>query len=193
MSLDSIACVEIVRDTLDRRGVVWTWDHLLVPVLVGVGRRWENTGSGVEVEHVLSESITAALTGVVARLRAPGQPAARAPRLRRRARCTRSRCSRSSAALAERHIGARVLGARVPREALVAAIRRTGPAAVLVWALRASAPARSTSLAELPALRPAPWCSRPGPGWEPSRCPRASRTSTDLVGAVARIAHAVGV
>ena len=188
MSLDSAACLDIVRDTLDRRGVVWTWDNLLAPVLVGVGRRWENTGRGVEVEHLLSESVMAALSGVVARLRTPVNP-----------RPVLLACSDEemhslplfavAAALSERRIGARVLGARVPNDALVAAIRRTGPAAVLVWSYVGST-GDPEQLAALPALRPAPVVLAAGPGWTHPLPPGVSAVS-DLVDAVARIGHAV--
>ena len=190
MSLDSIACVDIVRETIERRGVVWTWDQLVVPVLVGVGRRWEATGTGIEVEHLLSESVTAALTGVVSRLRAPVNP-----------RPVLLACAPGemhslplfavSAALSERHIGARVLGARVPHEALVAAVRRTGPSAVLVWAYTDATGAHEV-LEELPAMRPSPTVIAAGPGWAEPLPPGVQHVS-DLVGAVARIAHAVGV
>jgi DNA-binding transcriptional MerR regulator len=188
MSLDSAACLDIVRDTLDRRGVVWTWDNLLAPVLVGVGRRWENTGRGVEVEHLLSESIMAALSGVVARLRTPVNP-----------RPVLLSCSDEemhslplfavAAALSERRIGARVLGARVPNDALVTAIRRTGPAAVLVWSYVEST-GNPDQLAALPALRPAPVVLAAGPGWT-HPLPAGVTPVTDLVDAVARIGHAV--
>lgn len=164
MSLDSVACTSIVRDTLDHRGVVWTWDHLLVPVLVGVGRQWEQSGRGVEVEHVLSESITSALTGVVARMHRPLNP-----------RPVLLACADEemhslplfavAAGLAERHVGSRVLGARVPREALVAAIRRTGPAVVLVWSTMPP-PESTERLSDLPSLRPAPLVLAAGPGWD---------------------------
>jgi DNA-binding transcriptional MerR regulator len=189
MSLDSAACTEIVRDTLDRRGVVWTWDHLLAPVLVGVGRRWESTGRGVEVEHMLSEAVIAALTGVTARLRTPVNP-----------RPVLLACAEDelhslplftvAAALSERRIGTRVLGARVPHEALVAAIRRTGPAAVLVWSY-VSPTGRLEVLEDRPALRPAPVVLAGGPGWHGDLPEGVSRT-TDLVDAVTRICHAVG-
>lgn len=190
MSLDSAACVDLVRETLDRRGVVWTWDNLLAPVLIGVGKRWENTGRGVEVEHLLSESIIAALSGTVARLRSPVNP-----------RPVLLACAADemhslplfavAAALSERRIGARVLGARVPTDALTAAIRRTGPAAVLVWSYAGST-GRPEQLEGLPALRPAPVVLAAGPGWG-HPLPAGVAPVHDLVDAVARIGHAVDV
>ena len=188
-SLDTIACTQIVRDTIERRGVVWTWDQVLVPALVAAGRRWAETGRGVEVEHVLSEAVTAGLSGVVARLRGPVNP-----------RPVLLACADEemhslplfavAAALAERRIAARVLGARVPHDALVAAIRRTGPAVVLVWAQLGTAPG-AQGLTDLPVLRPAPVVLAAGPGWGPQLPPGVTR-ATDLIDAVARISHAAG-
>ena len=184
MSLDSVACTQIVRDTLERRGVVWTWDTMLSPVLVGVGRQWADTGRGVEVEHLLSESIISALTGVTMRLRRPVNP-----------RPVLLACAEDelhslplfavAAALAERHVGARVLGARVPLDALAGAIRRTGPSVVLVWSsLESSDPAHG--LDALPSLRPAPMVLAAGPGWG-EHLPHGVVRVTDLVDAVTRI------
>ena len=189
MSLDSIACTQIVRDTIERRGVVWTWDNLLVPVLVGVGRRWENTGRGIEVEHLLSESIIAALSGVVTRMHGAVNP-----------RPVLLACADQemhslplfavSAALAERRIAARVLGARVPHDALAAAVRRTGPSVVLVWSY-VGMPDAARRLGELPVMRPAPVVLAAGPGWE-SLPPGVTRVS-DLVDAITRITSIIGL
>ena len=33
---DTDACAAIITETLGRRGVVWTWDHLLVPLLLAL-------------------------------------------------------------------------------------------------------------------------------------------------------------
>jgi DNA-binding transcriptional MerR regulator len=191
MSLDPIACGEIVRETLERRGVVWTWDELVVPVLVGIGRRWEQTGTGVEVEHLLSESVTSALTGVTTRLRAPINP-----------RPVLLACAPEemhslplfalAAALAERRIGARVLGARMPHDALVAAVRRTGPSAVLLWSAYPTSDGGAQALQELPTMRPAPVVLTGGPGWTEPAPPGVAHVH-DLTGAVATIARAVGV
>jgi hypothetical protein len=178
-----------VRESVERRGVVWTWDHLLVPVLVGIGRRWERTGLGVEVEHVLSEAVISALSGVTGRVRHPVN-----------ARPVLLACAAEemhtlplfavAAGLAERRISSRVLGARVPHDALVAAIRRTGPAAVLVWS-NLPATGNVAVLADLPSLRPAPTVLAAGPGWS-GPLPDGVAAVSDLVEAITRISRAAG-
>lgn len=188
-TLDSATCARIVGDSLQHRGVVWTWDNLLVPVLAGIGRQWESSGRGIEVEHLLSETVAAGLGQTAGRLRNPVNPrpvllAAAEEELHSLPLLA------VAAALAERRIGSRVLGARVPHEALLAAVRRTGPAVVLVWSAIAR-PATADRLAELWSVRPAPLVLAAGPGWD--AVPPGVGRMSDLVGTVARISRAVGV
>ncbi|RJK92620.1 MerR family transcriptional regulator [Vallicoccus soli] len=169
MALDSHACLQIVTAALERSGVVQTWDELLVPVLVGVGERWSASGQGIEVEHLLSECVMAAMRGVSLGLASP-----------RNARPVLLSCAPEdqhvlpvhvlAAALAERGVGARLLGARVPADALVAAVRRSGPAAVFVWA-QMPATADPAVLSGLPVLRPPAVVVAGGPGWDRAATP----------------------
>ncbi|MEO6821886.1 MAG: MerR family transcriptional regulator [Candidatus Nanopelagicales bacterium] len=187
LALDGPACTDVILDSVGRHGVVWTWDRLLVPVLAAIGSRWEHTGEGVEVEHLASESIIAAMSGVTLRLRAPAnvRPVLLA--------CTDEETHSLplfvvAAALSERHVAARVLGARVPHEALVAAIRRAGPAAVLVWSRVVVA--ELAGLAELCAVRPTPLVLAAGPGWFGPPPPGVEQVH-DLIDAVRRIGSTV--
>jgi MerR family transcriptional regulator, light-induced transcriptional regulator len=183
MALDAHAAYEIVRSNIDRRGVVWTWDVLLVPVLIGIGERWEATGQGVDVEHLLSESVIRALQTATVRLR---DPLNSRPILLASAE-DEQHClplHALAAALAERRVAARVLGARVPRDALAAAVRRTGPAAVFVWA-HLPANGEPLQLATLPGLRPAPKVVVGGPGWRRGALPVGVRVVVDLPEALA--------
>jgi len=188
MSLDNVACTAIVTESFARHGVVWSWDHLVAPVLAGVGRRWAASGKGIEVEHLLSESVIAALVAVHARLESPinSRPVLLA--------CSALEMHSLplfalSAALAERRIQTRVLGARVPAQSLHAAIKRSGPSAVVIWS---STPASGdpSSLAALPAMRPAPVVMAAGPGWS-EILPEDVVRVNDLVDAVTRVANAV--
>lgn len=188
IALDGDACREIVGETLDRRGVVWTWDHLIVPVLVGVGQRWEQTGKGIEVEHVLSEAIQSELSArYVSAARqspasvllacAPGEGHALP-------------LWALAAGLAERRIDVCMLGARTPWDALSHAVRRTRPGGVLLWSQTAET-GDAAPLVDFPELRPEPVLLLGGPGWNPGSLPRGHRVA-DLSEALALLARAAG-
>lgn len=189
MSLDAAACDAILAETLDRRGVPWTWEHLITPVMIGIGSKWENAGTHIEVEHLLTECVSTAMT---MRAHALVLPVNVAPVL---LACAPEELHvlplhALAAALAERRISARVLGARVPAEALAAAIRRTGPAAVVVWS-QMDRTGDPTWLADLRAVRPAPLVVAAGPGWS-DPLPAEVLRLEDLATAITRIATAVG-
>lgn len=161
MALDGDACVRILRDAILVSDVPTAYESLVLPVLSAVGRRWETTGAGVDVEHMLSESVLAVLRSLPTPEPASGAVALLA-------------CAEEEqhsvplhvlgAALAERRVGVRVLGARVPREALTAAVRRLGPAVVFVFA---TMPVLDPSqLDAVPRIRPAPRVVVGGPGWD---------------------------
>jgi methanogenic corrinoid protein MtbC1 len=189
MALDPATAADMVAASVDRRGVVATWEELICPVLDSVGRRWARTGTGVEVEHLLSEAVTQALARTTAPLAAPRN--ARPVLLAAAPGEEHTLPLRAlAAALAERGVATRVLGARLPHEALVAAIRRSGPAVVFVWA-HLSTTADTDLLSELPTVRPAPAVIVGGPGWD--RLPPGVARVSDLAEAVAAIARAVGV
>jgi MerR family transcriptional regulator, light-induced transcriptional regulator len=189
MSLDASACNQIVKETLERRGVIWTWDNLLVPVMAGIGERWKTTGAGIEVEHLLSASVTASLVQFAHEVRQPIN-----------ARPVLLACADNelhalplhavAAGLAERRISSRLLGARVPADALSAAIQRTGPAAVLVWSQLRDTGAL-TQLSSMPDVRPAPVVLAAGPGWHGEQ-PEGITKVDDLADAINRISAAVG-
>lgn len=183
MALDSDAVLSAVRRQLDAHGVVRTWESVLVPVLVSVGNRWAATGEGVEVEHLLSDCIAAAL-----RPRAPAGPAAPRPVL---LACAPDELHALplyvvAAGLAERGHGFRLLGAAVPEDALRAAVRRTGAAAVFLWAQAESAGTAGllASLPDtLPVTRPPTAVVVGGSGWPdelPARVARADRLGAAL-------------
>ena len=59
LALDEKGISEAIRAALARDGSVRTWEELLVPVLTGLGTRFEDTGTCVEAEHLLSSAIIA--------------------------------------------------------------------------------------------------------------------------------------
>ena len=189
MSLDSHECTRLIRQHAERHGTISTWEHLIAPVLVAVGERWRTTGEGVEVEHVLSESVLSGLRTVAANLR---HPLNTRPVLLAAAEQEQHGLPLHvlTAALAEHGVASRLLGVRVPRTALAAAVRRSGPAVVFVYAhLKVQDPEQ---LDELPRLRPSPLLLLGGPGWNGVDTPPGVERVDDLTQATERVAAAVG-
>jgi hypothetical protein len=189
MALDSTAIRAAVERALNSHGVIPTWTDLLCPVLAAVGERWAATGEGVEVEHLLAETAGSALRSVSA---APeprnGRPVllACAPDEQHSLPLTAL-----AAALAEQGIGARLLGGALPAASLGAAVRRTGPAVVMVWA-HAPSSADVRVLDGLPVLRPPVAVLAGGPGWVGRRLPARVTYVPDLLAAVGLVTRAVG-
>ncbi len=189
MALDSTAIRAAVERALSSHGVIPTWTDLLCPVLVAVGERWASTGEGVEVEHLLTETAGSALRSVSA---APeprnGRPVLLA--------CAPDEqhslpLAALAAALAEQGIGARLLGGALPAAALGAAVRRTGAAAVMVWA-HVPGTADVRVLDGLPVLRPPVAVLAGGLGWVGRRLPSRVTYVPDLAAAVGLVARTVG-
>jgi hypothetical protein len=190
MSLDGDACTAMLVSSLRRKGVVATWDEVLLPVLAGVGERWRATGAGVEVEHLLSESAEVALRSGT---RAHGAPESVRPVLLAALEPEDHRLPlvALSAALAERAVAVRMLGARLPVRALTDAVTRLGPAAVFLWAQGATGPATLPQPDGWGSVRPRPALLLGGPGWERERfSPRATWVGdlAEAVGAVLSVA-----
>lgn len=183
MRLDAAAINETIAHTIAASGVVATWETLLRPVLAGIGERHVATSGLIEVEHLVSRCVSEAFAAA-SRANAPTGPA------RILLSCADEEqhtlpLEALAAALAEAGVGYRMLGARVPVAALVEAVNRTGPAAVVLWShTRATA-----DPAQLSALLAAP--RRPllilaaGPGWRADALPAGVVRPVDLAEAVA--------
>jgi hypothetical protein len=189
MALDAVSMRAAVDRAVAEHGVIPTWTDLLCPVLVAVGERWAATGEGVEVEHLLAETAGSALRAVST---APeprnGRPVllACAPEEQHSLPL-----SALAAALAEQGIGARLLGGGLPLAALRAAVRRTGPAALMVWS-QAATSADVRLLDALPVLRPPVTVLAGGVGWIGRPLPARVSYVPDLVSAVGLVTRAVG-
>jgi methanogenic corrinoid protein MtbC1 len=180
LALDAPAVRHMLREAAAADGVIATWDGLLAPVLRAVGDRWEATGEGVEVEHLLSEAACCVLSAVQADPPAPARPVLLAcADGERHSLPLHALC----AALAERGVAARMLGAALPPAALAAAVRRTGPAALVV---HAEMPEHAVAglLAAVPALRPPTAVLAGGAGWVPESLPERVTYVHDLGEAV---------
>ncbi|MFC7988096.1 MerR family transcriptional regulator [Streptomyces pilosus] len=134
LRLDAAALDRLLLDAITEHGLVAAWTEVIVPTLQAVGRKWETSGEKyVEVEHFLSWHVSGALRRV-----APDTVADR-PGATTVLACVPGETHTLalevlSAALTERGIPVRMFGGALPVESLVAAVRRTGPAAVGLWA-----------------------------------------------------------
>ncbi|PNG21083.1 MerR family transcriptional regulator [Streptomyces cahuitamycinicus] len=134
LRLDASALDELLESAIAEHGLVAAWTEVIMPTLQAVGRKWESSGEKyVEVEHFLSWHVSGAL-----RRGAPPTAADR-PGATVVLACVPGEnhtlpLEVLAAALAERGLPVRMFGGALPVESLVTAVRRTGPAAVALWA-----------------------------------------------------------
>jgi methanogenic corrinoid protein MtbC1 len=177
MRLDAPSMRYILESAVTHRGVLSAWTKVMMPVLIGVGERYEATERFVEVEHLLSRSITEALSTV------PRPPRDVTPRALLAAADEEQHTlplEALAAALAENGTPSRLLGARVPPRALLDAVERTGPAVVVLWSQLPSTGdvAQLENLLGLP--RPPVVVAAAGPGWPTGALPPAVTLLNDL-------------
>ncbi|MFD6555042.1 MerR family transcriptional regulator [Streptomyces sp. NPDC058398] len=147
--LDAPAVQERLATAVRTHGLARAWEEVMVPALRTVGRKWESSGDRyVEVEHLLTWHVSATLRHAYVSAAGHGPPAAASPVL---LACAPGEehtlpLEALNAALAERRVPAVTLGAAVPPEALMAAVQRVGPPAVVLWS-------QSWSTANLPLAR----------------------------------------
>ncbi|MFJ5996464.1 MerR family transcriptional regulator [Streptomyces sp. NPDC092370] len=134
LRLDAAALDDLLQTAIAEHGLVAAWTEVIMPTLQAVGRKWESSGEKyVEVEHFLSWHVSGAL-----RRGAPPAAADR-PGATVVLACVPGEnhtlpLEVLAAALAERGLPVRMFGGALPVESLVTAVRRTGPAAVGLWA-----------------------------------------------------------
>lgn len=172
--LDAPAVAEQLATAVEIHGLTVAWQEVMVPTLHAVGRKWASSGDRyVEVEHLLSWHMSTALRrrshsqarhgeatgpGPVVLACVPGEQHTLA-------------LEALNAGLGERRLPTRMFGAAVPAEALMAAVDRLGPAAVVLWAqARSSADlplARHVAAAQwgVKGARRRPLVMLGGPGW----------------------------
>ncbi|MEE1813923.1 MerR family transcriptional regulator [Streptomyces sp. SP18ES09] len=172
--LDAAAMERLLQQAISDRGLVSAWEDVMAPTLRAVGRKWVSSGDlYVEVEHLLSWQVSTALR----RAALTATDRSRAPVL---LACVPAEphtlpLEALAAALSERGLEARMFGGAVPAEALDAAVRRCGPAAVVLWS-------QTRTTADLPlarhvagttfglrGARTSPLVVLAGPGWSGGR------------------------
>ena len=182
LALDFPAARTVLVEAVDTLGVVATWDDVARPVLAAVARRWATTGAGVEIEHLLSQSIAAVFSAhALAKGEAPeGRPVLLAGMPHERHTLP---LLVLAAALGDRSVPVQPMGTDLPRVALHAAVRRTAPAAVVLWS-QTAATADVALLETLPETRPRSRTFVAGPGWEDLGVPARVQPLTSLAQAV---------
>ncbi|SNY63730.1 MerR family transcriptional regulator [Paractinoplanes atraurantiacus] len=181
MRLDAPAMRDILEVAIAQDGVVEAWNHVAMPVLIGIGERYEATRRFVEVEHLISRTVTEVL-GAVPRPPAADQP----PRILLAAADEEQHTlplEALAAALAEVGVPSRLLGPRVPMDALADAIARTGPTVVVLWSQTPSTGDPDQLLRVLHSAHPPLLTVAAGPGW-PHELPAGVAQLTDLTSAV---------
>ena len=185
MRLDPVGLRDTISRAIATDGVIATWDGMVRPVLVGIGERHAATSGLIEVEHLVSRCVSEALAAVAR------PPAGTAPPRILLACADEEQHTLAlealAAALAEVGVACRLLGARVPARALVDAVNRTGPAAVVVWS-HAPATADPDQITALLAGPRRPLLALAvGPGWQPTALPAGVLCPASLGEAVAML------
>jgi DNA-binding transcriptional MerR regulator len=189
-SLDKNFVETLLRKDIADNGVIATWTEVIVPLLFLVGEEWAVTGAGIEVEHMLSESIKRLMREGVSEIKEPlnTQPVLLAS-VGEELHCLALHAL--AAALAEKGIETFFLGARTPLEAISGMVKRSAPPAVFLWAqLEQNSDPKFFN--ELPVVRPAPRVIVGGPGWDRDSCADVV-VAQDLTHACAEIERAVGL
>jgi MerR family transcriptional regulator, light-induced transcriptional regulator len=188
LMLDPVPVRGLLTESVAAIGVEATWDDVVRPVLNAIAERWAHTGAGVEIEHQLSECV-AGVFGVqaTAALETGARPVLLAAMPGEQHVLP---LVALSAALASHGVPCRTLGANLPVQALVAAVRRTAPSVVVLWAQLIET-ADTEALGSLPRTRPRFRTLAAGPGWADLALPprigwldslvTARRTITDMV------------
>ncbi|MEU6816740.1 MerR family transcriptional regulator [Streptomyces sp. NPDC046860] len=197
--LDAPAVEEQLDAVVSEYGLTVAWQDVMAPALHAVGRKWVSSGDRyIEVEHLLSWHVSTALRRHTPRPRPSGTPVAGPVLLA----CAPDEqhtlpLEALNAALVQHGVPTRMFGSAVPADALAAAVRRLGPAAVVLWAQArgtASLPlARHLAAMEwgVRGARAQPLMMLGGPGWAGHTC-RGMLRPTGLADAVDTLVAAYG-
>lgn len=161
--LDEMAVEEGVLDALEELKAVGVWDEVVRPLLVAAGDQWQHTGTGIEVEHLLTQAVSMALIRYTAGL--PELPRDKPVLLAggpHEEHVLPLHALR--AGLAERSVPSRLLGPRTPVAALARVAQRTRAPGVLMW-MSLKDPAVEQELKQLVASHRTLRLFLAGPGW----------------------------
>jgi len=187
LRLDVESALQNLATNLETHGVVTTWNQLCRPALTSIGRRIDETGSCMDVELLMAWAITTSLHRVVRRSPIEG-----------RTRRVLLACAEGEhhdlplealhAALIQHGVTVRMFGPSVPTDALEDAIRRTAPAAVVLFA-QLPRTARPTVLRRIDAITDSTIAA--GNGWSQNTLPAEVSLATSIEHALELIQTAV--
>lgn len=174
--LDAPAVADQLDAAVERHGLTVAWQEVMVPTLHAVGRKWASSGDRyVEVEHLLSWHVSTSLRRATSTSAAAGGAGGPGPGPVMLACAPGEQhtlpLEALNAGLSQLGVPTRMFGAAVPAEALTAAVRRLGPAAVVLWAQARTtgSPALAQQLAGarwgVSGARRTPAVLLGGPGW----------------------------
>ncbi|WP_367134942.1 MerR family transcriptional regulator [Saccharothrix sp. HUAS TT1] len=189
LAMDSAAVQALLADAIEVDGVAATWGEVVRPVVAAIAARGEHSGAGVEVSRLVEECVLAAFARATPIVTSPRNP-----------RPVLLACMPGerhalplhalAAVLAQRGVGVRQLGAALPADALASAVRRTAPAAVVLWA-QLPRYADPGVVAALPRTRQQVRVFTGGPGWHRGIVPQPAERIDDLPSAADAIERAV--
>ncbi|MFB7664047.1 B12-binding domain-containing protein [Kitasatospora sp. NPDC056138] len=195
--LDAPEVARILRETVEALGVIDAWTEVMMPALRAAGRKWAADGEQyVEVEHMLSWHVSSVLRGVAVEAveTRPVQPVLLAATPAEQHTLP---LEATAAALTERALPFRMLGAAVPPRALLDAVHRLGPGAVMIW----SQDQHTANLELVRRVSGSVWGPRgsrgravvvaAGPGWARTRPPAGTAGPRTLATAVDLLEQAV--
>ena len=167
LKFDQVNIEKIIKKSIASDGLETTWVEVIAPLLTEVGDDWVRTGTGIEIEHFLSEVLRKILSENLGKIAKP-----------RNSRPVLLACVENeyhslalaalAAVLAESGIECIYLGARTPQSALNEVIVKSAPPAIFLWA-QLSENADHKYVKSIPAIRPAPRILLGGPGWKSSK------------------------
>nr|WP_281356478.1 MerR family transcriptional regulator [Amycolatopsis anabasis] len=187
LAMDVGAVQRMLAELIARAGVLDAWEGVIQPVLTALGARWRGNRAGAEVEYLLAECVFAALIRAT-----PVLSEARNHRPVLLGCVPEERESLPlyalAACLAERRIGTQLFGVPLPAEVLAVAVRRSAPAAVVLWAQRPGV-ADVRLFDRIARGRQRSRMFAAGPGWDEPALPGKVELLGDLRNSVERVEY----
>jgi DNA-binding transcriptional MerR regulator len=187
LAMDVGAVQGMLAETIAEAGVLAGWEGVIDPVLSALGARWHGVSAGAEVEYLLAECVLAALVRATPVL---DKPRNHRPVLLGCVPEERNTMAMYAlaACLAERKLGTQHFGVPLPAEVLAVAVRRSAPAAVVLWARRGGI-ADPRVFARVSRGRQRSRLFACGPGWDPAALPDNVELLDGVASAVERIEY----